>query len=65
MMKRHKDNSGRKYAYGFGFDVMHGYMIDLCHLNLVVYWSWGLRGVRKQLLHTLPTLSELKRRQKQ
>ena len=24
----HKDNHGRKYAYGFDFDVMHGYMID-------------------------------------
>ena len=26
--EEHKDNSGRKYAYGFDFDVMHGYMID-------------------------------------
>lgn len=26
--EEHKDNNGRKYAYGFDFDVMHGYMID-------------------------------------
>ena len=23
-----KDNEGRKYAYGFDFDVMHPYMIE-------------------------------------
>ncbi|MDB9758765.1 class I SAM-dependent methyltransferase [Gammaproteobacteria bacterium] len=26
--KEHKDNGGRKYAYGFDFDIMHKYMID-------------------------------------